>query len=188
MNNNIPALIIINGASATGKTVIGQKISKEFNLPFINKDEYKELIFDHLGWSNLEWSDKVDKISFHILWNIAEKLLAAKESIIVETKFDPVLSQKDIEILTRKYEIKTFQILCYASGEELLTRFKKRALSDRHPGHCDANNLDKYDAELRKGKIKPIKISGKTIEIDTTDLDNIDYETIRNEIKKVLKG
>ena len=188
MNENSPALIIINGASATGKTVLGNKIAEEFNLPIIIKDEFKELMFDNLGWSDLNWSNKLGKTSIQILWLVAGKLLATGNSVIVETKFNPILAEKDINLLSKLFKFNTLQILCYAKGEELLERFKKRSLSNRHPGHRDAENLHKYDKELQKGKLELIKISGKTIEIDTTDFDKIDYQTIREEIKSVLNG
>lgn len=186
-DKNLPILIIINGASATGKTTIGRQLSQKLKLPIICKDDIKESMFDQLGWSDIEWSKKLGTVSIKILWHIAGELLSVGKSVIVETKFDSLLATEDVKQLLQKYDFKTLQFLCWAKGEFLLKRFRERALTSRHPGHCDKENLDLYKAELLKEKLEPIKINGKTLEIDTSDFTKIDYNFLVQEIKTELK-
>ncbi len=51
-----PALIVVAGAPATGKTVIARRVAKALQLPLVCKDDLKELLFDDLGWSDQAWS------------------------------------------------------------------------------------------------------------------------------------
>ncbi|MFZ4462043.1 MAG: AAA family ATPase [Patescibacteria group bacterium] len=41
-------LIIITGLPCTGKTTLGRKLAEELRLPFVSKDDFKELLFDDL--------------------------------------------------------------------------------------------------------------------------------------------
>jgi predicted kinase len=45
-------LIVITGLPGTGKTTLGRKLAEELALPFISKDDIKELLFDGLGWED----------------------------------------------------------------------------------------------------------------------------------------
>jgi predicted kinase len=183
-----PLLIIITGFSCTGKTTIGLKIAKEFSLPFINKDNIKERLFDSLGWKDREWSKKLSLASYEILYYFLDSSLEAGNSVIVESNFFPEDHDDNFHYLMKRYEFVPFQILCKTEGEILFERFKQRfEAGQRHPGHVDKESFDEMKLRLLKGRIEPLKIEGKLIEIDTTDFDKIDYYSIFKEIKKVLR-
>lgn len=48
-------MVIITGAPDTGKTTLSKNLTKKLNLPVINKDEIKDLLFDDLGIKDNEW-------------------------------------------------------------------------------------------------------------------------------------
>ena len=51
-----PYVIIPNGKPCTGKSYYLQKLSKDLDLTYIARDEFKELLFDDLGIADQEWS------------------------------------------------------------------------------------------------------------------------------------
>ena len=56
---NPPLLIIISGPPCSGKTALGGWLARELGLPLLHRDGFKEALFDSLGWSDLEWSQRL---------------------------------------------------------------------------------------------------------------------------------
>jgi len=180
-------LIIITGLPGTGKTTLGKKIAKEFQLPFVSKDNFKELLFDVLGCKDRDWSRKIGMASYDILYHITEENLKANKSLIVETNFDPKFANKKFLELKEKYNFIPFQIRCITNGEVLFERFKKRANStERHPGHLDGDNLEEFKPSIQKGKIEALEIGGNVFDIDTTNFEDIDYKKLFDSIKSTI--
>lgn len=177
-------LIIITGLPGTGKTTLGKKIAQEFHLPFICKDNFKEILFNVLGYKDREWSKKIGMASYDILYHITEENLKANKSFIVETNFDPKFANKKFLELKEKYSFEPFQIRCIADGEILFERFKGRANSTkRHPGHVDNENIHEWESVIKKGKIESLEIGGNIFDIDTTDFESIDYKKLFDAVK-----
>jgi len=170
-------LLIVNGPPGSGKTTLGTRIAEMFDLPFINKDGIKELLFDTLGWSDREWSKRLGAATYTILYHIIEAELRAGASCVVESNFHRALTSEKFAELRKKYDYDAFQILCYADGDILFERFKERSESGkRHPGHVDEMNYDEFEEILRRGRHDPIDISGPLYEVDMTDFEAIDYD------------
>lgn len=178
------SVIIITGLPGTGKTTLGKKLAEEFCLPFICKDDIKELLFDSLGWQDREWSKKIGGTSYDLLYYITESLLQAGKSLIVETNFNPKFANQKFLDLKEKYDFVPFQARCIADGEIIRDRFAKRAHSDaRHPGHNDAENLDEWRPILLQGKIEALDIGGEIFDIDTSDFSKINFDGLVSAIK-----
>lgn len=181
-------LIIITGLPATGKTTLGRKLSKEFGLPFICKDDIKELLFDGLGWKDRGWSKKIGSSSYDILYYITESFLKVGSSLIVETNFNPKFANKKFLDLKKKYDFTSFQIRCVTDGAILLDRFTKRARSgNRHPGHVDAKNIDEWKSVLLRGKIDALDIGGELLDVDTTDFNKVNYDGLASAINSYIR-
>ena len=81
-------LIIVNGPPGSGKTTLGTRIAETFDLPFINKDGIKELLFDTLGWSDREWSKRLGAATYTILYHIIEAELRVAMALTGITRID----------------------------------------------------------------------------------------------------
>ena len=182
-----PTLIIISGPPGTGKTSLGKLLSDRYSIPFISKDDLKEILFDSLGWSDREWSKKVGTAGYSLLYYMTKQLLLKDQFLIIESNFH---SQFDTPILKKILEnahASCLEIYLSCNGDILLERFQKRAANpSRHPGHVDQENLDEYKKMLQKGKGDKLELGGKVIEIDTTQFSPDTFTPVFEEIEKLL--
>ena len=156
-----PLLIILIGPVSSGKTTIGKKLSKELSLPYVSKDNLKEVIFDATGWKDKKYSRKVGKEAYAILYYCISCFLNISSSIIVEANFNSKQSSQKINKLVKNYNINVIQLNCWTKKGILVKRFEERnKLKLRHPGHCEDYILKDIKSSLEKGKIKPLNIIG----------------------------
>ena len=80
-------LIIVSGFSCTGKTALAKKIGEHFSLPAIGRDNFKESLYDSLGYSDREWSKRLGVASYRLLYLVTENILRSGSSIIVRKQF-----------------------------------------------------------------------------------------------------
>ncbi len=181
-----PLLIIITGLPCTGKTRLGTRIAQELSLPMLTKDGIKVLLFDTLGWSDRAWSKKLSGASNRLLLYFAEALLSAGQSLIIESNFPPQEFTPHFRALREACLFQPLQILCVAAGEVLVERFRQRWESgERHPGHVDDQSFAEICKTLLPGRLAPIDLDGPLIEVDTTHVDQIDYEGLFEEIRRL---
>ncbi len=181
-------LILITGLSCTGKTTIGEKISKKFNFPLISRDNIKESLFDSLGYKDRKWSKKLGSASYDLLFDFIEKLLSTKYTLIVETNFNPKLHNKKLKKLKKKYNTYIIQLYCYADDKVILDRFRKRWKSGkRHPGHVDHISIKELGQGLAKKEYRLINVGDKIIKVNTNNFKKINYKNLFKEIKSKIQ-
>lgn len=178
-------IILINGISATGKTTIGRQIAERLKLPFFAKDAIKERLFDELGYSDREWAHKLSGVTHSVLNYVLEEELKCGRSFVMEANFNPQFDAYKYRAWSEKYGFDVVQVLCFAEGEIVFDRFRKRVESgERHPGHVDHLHVEAYRAYLMKGKCTPLDIPGKVVHVDTTDFSNVNLNEILRQIEE----
>jgi predicted kinase len=183
-----PLLVIVSGLPCSGKTTLARRLAKELALPLIAKDDIKESLFDSLGWSDREWSKRLGRATYPLLFYFVETQLSAGRSLIVESNFDPHFATETFLALRRKFLFEPFQIQRQADGPVLVERFKERAESGaRHPGHVDHLTYDEMRQVLLNGKYDKLDIGGTVVEIDTTGFQRIDYTGLVRAIRLCLQ-
>ena len=131
-------LIMVNGLSGTGKTGLARRLAADLGLPCIGNDQLKEVLFDTLGWSDLEWSERLGSASSALLWSVCRSLLEADKSLVIEGAFHAEEDGPRLRALLEHFRPRIAEIHCYARREILVERVKERAESGaRHPGHGD---------------------------------------------------
>jgi predicted kinase len=181
--------VIVTGAPATGKTTIARRLACDLGLPFINKDDIKEILFDTLGWKDRAWSQQMGIAAYALLYRFLETLLATEHSAVVESNFDPIAATERMRQLQEEYPFSAVQVLCYTDGGVLTRRFIERDDNgERHPGHVDAEALRDIAPVLQRGRLDPLDLAGLVVEVDTTDFHQVRYESLLERVRDALRS
>ena len=182
-----PLLIIVTGAPCAGKTTLARRIAQEFRLPLIAKDDIKESLFDSLGWKDREWSKQLGRATMHLLFYFAETQLAAGRSCIVESNFRADMATEEFRALQAKHNFVPLQVVLKCERDMLAQRFRARWDSGtRHPGHVDHLSSDEELAAIINSDYQAMDIGGQVIEVDTTDLNQVDYTNLFETIESAM--
>ncbi len=176
-------LILISGPSGSGKSYLAKEISKQLHIPHYTKDNFKELFFDTLGWSDKEWSRKLGAAAIQTLYLVLDQELQNGKIVIAESNFKPEFDKKDIEKFVSSYGADILELHCTADAKVLRDRAHNRVESqERHPGHMDKELFEKYfDPTLHK----PMNL-GELITIDTNDFEKVDYSKIVEKVRNFV--
>lgn len=191
-------LIIVNGASGTGKTHLSRRLAKELRLPLLSKDDIKEGLYHEFADAgpnsfDIAWSKKLGGASFDALFNVIEQQLQAGVSCITETAFSATHNTPRFLQLKEKYNYRPFQIYCYCAPQVLADRVNRRYHSGkRHPVHHDfVNSRGDVTPDLVRqvdasGAYRILDIGGELVKLDTTDLDAIDFDGLVTRVRAAL--
>jgi predicted kinase len=83
----LPLLVVVTGAPGPGKTTVAQALAAELELPLVTKDDVKEALFDALGTGDREWSRRLGRAAYDVLFVMARRLLEAGTSCVLESNF-----------------------------------------------------------------------------------------------------
>jgi len=182
-----PILLLITGLPCTGKTTLGRRIAQEFHWPLVSRDAIKEQLFDSLGWQDRAWSQKLGHASYAILHHLADVLLHAHCSCILESNFTPAFDSEPFQQLQARHQFFPLQIVCHTDGPVLFERFQHRSESgERHPGHVDYLNYQEFAPRLLDGRAEPLEIGGEVLNVDTTVFEQIEYAALFREIREKM--
>ena len=116
-------------------------MAADLTLPCVGNDQLKEVLFDTLGWSDLEWSKKLGTSSSALLWSVGRSMVEAGKSLVIEGAFHAAEDGPRLRGLREQFNPRIAEIHCFASRDVLARRVRERAESgDRHPGHGDQDD------------------------------------------------
>lgn len=185
-NPNSPALVIVSGPPASGKSTIARELARELSLPLFQKDAFKELLADELHVAGFAWSTTLGAASFEILFHIAENQLVAGSSVLIEGNFSGPRSETRFRQIVYRTAARTIQVNVRAEGELVVRRYEEReAQGTRHPIHVDRplSQREEFRSGLLRGELPPLDISGEVIHVDTTDFGTVNVSRIAAQIR-----
>lgn len=148
---------------AAGKTTLARALSEALRLPLVTKDDIKEELYDALGVGDVEWSQRLGKASYALIFVFCRALLARGQSVIAEANFFAGVDEKRFPELPPH---RLVQVHCAAPFDVLLARWETRR--DRHPGHLDRERAAELRQRFEEGIHRPLALAGELIEVDTS--------------------
>lgn len=178
--NGRPLLIIVGGPPAAGKSSTAEWLAKEFTLPLLSRDFFKEAMMDTLGSPDAETTHEYGIAAYAILRILQQKFVEIGVGAVLESNFLRGVSEEDLLPIVPKS--RSVAIYCTTTADEALRRFEERATSgDRHPGHHDddPDKLTELERDLRSGCYDPLDLGIPYLVVDTTNDCNPDRPTIK---------
>jgi predicted kinase len=163
----IPALLLVTGPPAAGKTTIAAALAERLDLPLLAKDTLKEALAGPLGVIEQAGSRRLGAAVFELLAALTRELLVHGVSLAVEGNFDrasPLFHDLPPACIV--------QVYVSASPEVLHGRLLTRD-ANRHPVHYDREAADEIVASVLAGRFAPLPLDGALVQVETTEWPEI---------------
>jgi len=164
---------------AAGKTTLARALSEELRVPLVAKDDIKEQLYDALGIGDLEWSRRLGRASFALIFAFCQELLAVGQPVIAEANFFAGLDEPRFADLPSH---RLVQVHCTAPLDVLLTRYEGRP--NRHAGHLDGLLVQEMRQRFQDDTHGPLALAGQLIEVDTSKA--VEVQVIANRVRDSL--
>ena len=140
-----PTLLCFTGPPGAGKSVLARAVSQQLELPLFDRDDFKDIMFDALGWSDREWSRRVGKASWAMIYAVTSTLVAQRVTTVLDSNFRPSdLILERLTALAQQHGVARLEVHLRADAEVLYDRYRSRFLAGgRHPGHVAFESLDR---------------------------------------------
>ncbi len=139
--------VVLSGLPASGKTTLGRAIADALDLPYLDKDEFLECLFDSEGVGDGARRQQLSRQSDAAFQEAAEALDAAVLISHWRPRGGPDDTGTPTVWLGETYDT-IVEVHCVCSPECAAQRFLAR---ERHPGHLDtARDADQTVRRMRR--------------------------------------
>lgn len=166
----IPNVLLISGMPGAGKSTLARRLASQARLPVLDRDDFKDVMFETLGWSDVDWSRRVGAASFHMTFLMMRRLLAGQTSFIAETNFG-ARELPSLEPIRTSFPSRWIEVFVVADAAVCAERMAARRRSgDRHAGHNPGgDSASDYLPLLVARDWQPVGLADVTFKVDTTD-------------------
>ena len=133
---NKPALIMIIGLPASGKTTLAKRLSEIFKLPVLEKDDFKEALFDTVGFQNYPEKRRLDSAANAVLLHSAGVMLEQGIDFIIVNNFRKEM-ENEVKAFLQAHPCRPVTIFPEGDADEFYRRYAARdAAKMRHIAHA----------------------------------------------------
>lgn len=197
-----PCLIMITGLPGSGKSSFCAYASRKLNLPVLEKDHYKEILFDDIGFKSREEKLKLGTAAMNIMYDHAQQLLKMGMSVIMDNNFENA-SLPGIKKLASETGCRLITVRFEDDIAAIHRRFLKRDKDPRrHRGHAvntcypetDGRDeyvpmsLEEFERKFRERGMMSFYPGGKLIRVNVDSFRNFSNEKVLSRLKKAMEA
>lgn len=173
-------IIIIAGDLAVGKSRLAKTLSNYYDIPYFNKERFKEILADEFPYDDKEQNRKLSRIAKQLLLHIMGRVARTGESVILEANFhQPELEQ--IKQETDFYKAPVYLLHLTGDIDVLYDRLLYRErYENRHPVHLTLalQSIEEFETYVMKWRNEPEILPRLTIDVSGKDTDHVLAEAV----------
>ena len=159
--------VVVSGLPASGKTTLGRALSESLGLPFLDKDDILEALFEVLEVRSRDDRSQLSRASDAVLESVA---LASQGAVVTSFWRRPSLSTTSgtpTEWLSSLKSDVVVEVLCNCDPALAASRFANRK---RHPSHLDGGSTERdlRSAFTRLAQEGPV-LAATPVIVDTSE-------------------
>ena len=193
-------LILIVGMPASGKSTFARSCGAHFGYPVLEKDNFKEVLFDTIGFTNYGQKRVMDFAATRVMLHAADTLLAAGNSCILINNFRDD-NKEEVCALIEKYGCACVTVFFGGDRDVFSRRYVERDNAHaRHLGHIlqdrypplPGDSLDyemtreEFAEKFEKLGMTSFTAPGGRIDVDATYPETIDVKALIEGIENQL--
>lgn len=197
-----PCLIMITGLPGSGKSSFCAYASRKLNLPVLEKDHYKEILFDDIGFKSREEKLKLGTAAMNIMYDHARQLLKMGMSVIMDNNFENA-SLPGIKKLASETGCRLITLRFEDDIAAIHRRFLKRDKDPRrHRGHAVNTcypetegkdeyvpmSLEEFERKFRERGMMSFYPGGKLIRVNVDSFRNFSNEKVLSRLVKAMEA
>ena len=175
-------MLLISGMPGAGKTRFGEWLAARNGLAFLCKDKVKEQIWNRLEYDTTH-AAPYNGLAYDMCWHFCESLMQTGQNFVFESNFVEPASER-LGAMVREHNYRAIQIRFGGEVSIIHTRFLARDdTAARHPGlrsHGRFADLSVFERAARN--CIDFTFGEKTIDVDSTYFEQVDYEAIARKI------
>lgn len=151
-------LILVCGLPATGKSIVADVLSKEFNAPILRTDDIRKKLFKKPTYTNKEKS-----LVYRVMFVTADYFLKQKIPCILDGTFSKEENRKKAYEIAKDNRTKFYLVECVCSEDVVKQRIKNKG---RHSSDADWKIYLKIKKEFEPIKEKHILVNTSNSSFD----------------------
>lgn len=196
-----PCLILITGLPASGKSSFSGYAAQRLKLPLLEKDHYKEILFDDIGFKSREEKVKLGVAAMNIMYDQARQLLKMGHSVILDNNFENS-SLPGVKKLVSDTGCKLITVRFEDDIEAIYRRFLRRDRDPRrHPGHVSNScypgpaepeeyvplSLEEFERKFRQRGMMDFYPGGWLIRVNVNSFKNFSNEKTLRRLRTAME-
>lgn len=193
-------LILITGLPASGKSSFCRYAAERLGFDVLEKDHYKEILFDDIGFASREEKMKLGTAAMDLMYDEAARLLSRGRSVILDNNFENA-SLPGVKGLMAQFPCKTVTVRFEGDDEAIYKRFIARdqdptrhrghVLNTRYPEQGEREEYRPISLEAFKARnagrgMKDFYPGGKLVRVDVTSFDGYSHEKLFEELTAAM--
>ncbi|WP_248580578.1 AAA family ATPase [Nocardioides sp. InS609-2] len=189
-------LVLVTGYAAAGKTTLAPMLASELDALWISRDRMHEIVYsgwepEHPALTSPTYDPQVGGSTFRegaVVWNLFLWMLqrvTTRLSVVADTPFNHDWNRTMFAEAAVRIDVPIVEVALVGDPDVLLRRARTRAASGE-VHEIKARFSVRPDRYLA-GPYRPVLHDDRVVQVDTTDLDQVDIAGMAASVRDVLQ-